>query len=192
MDLRQIFKVWKEVFFNWRYFLLAVFIALFFYSFNVLILGLKSLVGFYNTAGFFKMLNLFFVMFLGFKDILTTISFVSLVLISILLGKLFSMLIYKSNALYSGGKSLGVFGSIGAFLAVFAPGCAACGIGVASAIGLGAGVLSFLPYDGLELSAVAIIILVITIFKTTKNMYVCMVPNIGKNVKTNLKGGKKK
>jgi len=35
--------------------------------------------------------------------------------------------------------------------------------------------LAFLPYKGIELSAIAIVILVITILKTTKNMYVCNV-----------------
>ena len=91
-------------------------------------------------------------------------------------------------------KTVGILGGIGAFLAALVPGCAACGIGFASILGLSAGALSFLPYDGIELSLLAIGILGITIFKTTKNMYVCMVPNtknILPNASKSLKGGKK-
>jgi len=195
MDINQILRTWKEVFEKWRYFLLALFIAAFFYSLNVLVSGWGSLAGFYSSYGFLKMLNLFGVLFVGFRESITTSSFVGLVIISLMLGMLFSMLIYKHH-IYASTKDeeYGIFGGIGAFIAALVPGCAACGIGFASILGLSAGALSFLPYDGIELSLLAIGILGITIFKTTKNMYVCMVPNtknILPNASKSLKGGKK-
>ncbi len=184
MEIRQLLTTWKNVFGNWRYAFLAILIAVFFYSLNVLILGWKSLLGFYSSAGFLKTANLFFVLFLGFKDVMLLYSFTSLIVISILFGILFSMLAYKTRFNLSfQDKKVGIMGGIGVFLAAFIPGCAACGVGLASALGFGAGILSFLPYDGIELSILAIIILSITIFKTTKNMYVCMVPNISKDRK---------
>ena len=64
------------------------------------------------------------------------------------------------------------------FLAVFAPGCAACGVGLASVLGIGAGALSFLPYDGFELSVASIGILGLTILNVTKNMFVCKLKNL--------------
>jgi len=207
MDINQILRTWKEVFGKWKYSLLALLIALFFYSLNVIVAGWKSIVGFYLSFGFFKMLNLLGVLFAVFRESITTPSFIGLIVISLMLGMLFSMLVYKHHIYASPrDKEFGIFGGIGAFLAALVPGCAACGIGFASILGLSAGALSFLPYDGIELSLLAIGILGITIFKTTKNMYVCMVPNIPKQnfkklkgnkfpikrVKTHLKGGKNK
>jgi len=49
---------------------------------------------------------------------------------------------------------------------------------LASIFGIGAGVLSFLPYGGFELSIVSIVILFFTIINVTKNMYVCKVKNL--------------
>lgn len=194
MQLKQILKTWKGVFGNWKYSLIALFIAVFFYFLNVLIAGWRSLTDFGAINGSIKTLNFLWVLFIGFKETLTLTSFVSLIIISILLGMLFSMLIYKANFnMAFSDKNLGLFGGVGAFLAAFVPGCAACGVGIASIFGISAGALAFLPYDGIELSLLAIIILGITIFKTTKNLYICKLPEIPtKRVKTQMKGGKKK
>jgi len=194
MDLKSIIKTWKEVFGNWKYLLIGLIIATFFYFLNVLIAGWRSLAGFYLANGFLKSLNFLWVLFIGFRETLTNSSFIGLVVISILLGMLFTLLIYKAHFnMTSSDKELGMFGGMGAFLAAFVPGCAACGVGIASAFGIGAGALAFLPYDGIELSLLAVIILGITIFKTTKNLYICKVPEILNNrVQTQLKGGKKK
>ncbi|MEX2017427.1 MAG: hypothetical protein WD876_03055 [Candidatus Pacearchaeota archaeon] len=179
MNLKSMFKTWKDVFGKWQYLLLGLFIAVLFYLFNVFIAGWRSLIGFYSVNGFVKTVNFFFVLFFGFRSTLTSASFVSMVVISLLLGMLFSMLIYKTYFhMKFNNKNLGAFGVFGAFLAVFIPGCAACGVGVASVLGLSAGALAFLPYDGIELSILAVIILGVTIFITTKNLYSCKVPEI--------------
>ena len=188
--MRQIFRVWRDVFGRWQYLLLAVVIALVFYSLNVLISSWRSLLGFYATAGFLKTIKLFFTFFLGFKELIITSSFVSLVIISILLGVLFTLLVYKANFNLSfQNKKTNFIGSIGVFLAAFVPGCAACGVGLASLLGISAGALSFLPYKGIELSIIAIIILGITIFKISKNIYICKLPV---SLNKEMKGGKKK
>ena len=64
---------------------------------------------------------------------------------------------------------------IGTFLAIFVPGCAACGIGLVSLLGLGGGLINFLPWNGIEISIISIIILLIAIYQITKNMYVCKI-----------------
>ena len=65
-------------------------------------------------------------------------------------------------SLESGGGS-----AVGAFLGVLGAGCAACGpavlVGLLSLVGA-AGVLTLLPFEGLELTAVAAIALVLSIF----------------------------
>jgi hypothetical protein len=173
MDIKQVIRVWKDVFGKWRYCLLVIFIAIVFYSLNIIITSWRSLMDFYSTGGFIWMLNLFFNIFVSFKSIVPGSSAI-LIIISILLGILFSMLIYKAHFNISfKDEEAGVIGGIGAFIAAFFSGCAACGVGIASAFGIGAGILASLPFHGIELSIAAILILAITIFKTTKNMYVC-------------------
>ena len=179
-------RVWKDVFGKWRYCLLLIFIAVLFYSLNIIITSWRSLADFYSTGGFIWMLNLFFNIFVSFKSIIPGSSAI-LIIVSILLGILFSMLIYKAHFNISfKDEEAGVIGGIGAFLAAFFSGCAACGIGIASAFGIGAGILVSLPFHGIELSILAIIILAITIFKTTKNMYVCNI-NLSKIPKSKSK-----
>ena len=174
MKVDNILKTWRNVFGNWKYFLLAVIIATAFYSINVLIANWNSLVGFFPTLGFFGSLKFFIVLSIGFRNLILFHSFIGLIIISALLGILFSLIFYKAKFINIGKeKKTGVFASIGVFLAVFAPGCAACGIGLASVLGIGTAFLSFLPYDGLELSILAIAILSYAILKTTKEMYTC-------------------
>lgn len=179
MEWRQMFGTWKKVFTNWRYMTTTSIIALAFYSINVLVSSWSSLTGFYSTLGFFQTIKFYRILFFGFKETIMFHSFVSLVVISILFGMLFSLVGYKvSIGRGSDGKKIGLFGSMGLFLAAFAPGCTACGVGLASVFGIGAGVLSFLPYDGFELSIASIGILGFTILSITKNMYVCKIKNL--------------
>ncbi len=174
MEWKDIFSTWKKVFTNWKCLAVTIIIALSFYSANVFVSSWSSLKGFYSTLGFFQTIKFFFILFAGFKETIMFHSFVSLIAISILFGMLFSLVGYKvSIGKGSDGKKIGLFGGIGLFLAAFAPGCAACGVGLASVFGIGAGALSFLPYGGFELSIASIGILGFTIITVTKNMYVC-------------------
>ncbi len=174
MEYIKIFDTLKKVFSNWIYLTTSIIIALIFYSVNVLISNWGSLVGFYSTFGFFGTIKFFFILFLGFKETVLLNSYISLIIISILLGILFSLIGYKINLGNGfGGKTTGFFGSIGIFLAAFAPGCVACGIGLASILGIGVGALSFLPYKGLELSIASIGLLGFAIIKITNDMYIC-------------------
>lgn len=82
---------------------------------------------------------------------------------------LFSLLFYKARSLKGEKKGFGIISSIGFFLGAFAPGCAACGIGLASLLGVSAATLSFLPFGGLELSIIAILIIGFAIYKVSDN-----------------------
>ena len=174
MKWKQIFSTWKKVFSNWKYLTAIIVIALLFYSINVLVSSWNSLTGFYSTLGFFQTIKFFFILFIGFRETIMFHSFISLIIISILFGMLFSLVRYKVKiGQGTDGKKIGLFGGIGLFLAAFAPGCATCGVGLVSVLGISAGVLSFLPYGGFELSIASIGILGFTIVTITKNMYVC-------------------
>src|SRR3989338_4466713 len=179
MEWKQIFSTWKKVFTNWKYLAVTIVIAFSFYSINVLVSSWSSLTGFYSTLGFFQTIKFFFILFFGFKETIMFHSFVSLIVISVLFGMLFSLVGYKVKiGQGTDGKRVGLFGGVGLFLAAFAPGCAACGVGLASFFGIGAGVLSFLPYGGFELSIASIGILGFTIVMITKNMYVCKIKRL--------------
>lgn len=176
-------NTWKNVFTNWKYLSTTLILALAFYSANVILSSWKSIIGFYSTLGFLQTIKFFFILFFGFKETIQFHSFVSIIIISILFGMLFSLVGHKVNiGRGSEGKKIGVLGGLGLFLAAFAPGCAACGVGLVSIFGLGAGALSFLPYDGLELSIGSIGILGFTIINITKNMYVCKIKNLNTGV----------
>ena len=174
MKLREIVDVWKKLFSNWKYLGLLIIVAFSFYSFNVLLNSWNTINAFYANTGFIQTLKFFFILFFGFYNVIKLHSYISLLIISVLFGILFSLLIYKVNAgSIMKNKKAGFAGTIGVFLAVLAPGCAACGIGLLSVLGLSAAFFTFLPFEGLELSILAIGILSFSIFKITKDMNNC-------------------
>jgi len=134
---------------------------------------MASLIKFYSEVGLFKSLTLFFSLLLGFKDTVLLSSFISIIIISILFGMLVSLLTYRKKLQFNKINNVGFISGIGLILASFVPGCAACGVGLASVIGLSAGFLTFLPYKGLELSILSIIILATAIIQVTNKLYKC-------------------
>lgn len=170
MSEKNLFSVWKKVFSNWKYIALSVFIALTFYSLNVFIKSYNSLISFYGKLGLFGSIKLFFNFFVGFKETTLTSSFISLILITIIFGILFSLIAYKTKMITSVSGKTGIFTTIGIFLGALVPGCPSCGVGLLSLFGVSAAALSFLPYNGLELSILAIGILSFSTFKITKDI----------------------
>ena len=190
MRFKDILTTWKKVFSNWKYPLSAILVALIFYSFNVAVNNWSSLKSFFYSVGFFGGLEFFFVLAWGFGNTIETHSFISLIIVSILSGILFSLVAYKASAGNSvKSKKMGVFGTTGVFLAALAPGCAACGVGLISAFGLSAAFLTFFPLNGLELSILAIGILTFSVYKITNDMSFCQKCQVKLN-NNNLKGGK--
>ena len=173
MELKNIFKTWKEVFSSW-YLLLAIFIAFSFYSLNVLINIWSSLKNFYLLKGFFETLKFFFILSLGFYNTIPKSSFISLVIISILIGVFLSLLVYKIRSRIRLSKNAGFFGTIGVFFGILVPGCSVCGIGLLSVLltifGLSAAFLTLLPLKGLELSILAIAILSFSVIKLSDDI----------------------
>ena len=149
---------------------MSVFAALLFYALNVLIANWNTLVNFYPNFGFLGSINFFITLMISFGAIIKTHSYVSLLIISVLIGMLFSLIFYKTYVVkINGNKKLGFFAGIGLFLSALAPGCAACGIGLASALGLSAAVLTIFPFEGLEISILAIGILIYAIYKVSNS-----------------------
>ena len=160
---KTILTIWKEIFSKPRYLILTIVTALIMYIVTVIssdYLELKIVLK-------QKSLNLIWNYFVGFPITITGYSAISLFLICILFGLFVTLNKYKSNQII---KQKGtIFGTIGVFLGLIAPGCAACGVGLASAIGL-AGILVYLPFKGFEVSIIAIILLVWANLKVSKSL----------------------
>lgn len=187
MNIKKFFSVLKDIFRKPKYLGLAILIALVFYSFNVLILNYENFILIYHLLGFFGFVKSLPAFFLGFRNLVFTSSFVAIILISVLVGVLFSLIYYRTKMIkeYSGKR--GFLSSSGIFFGILAPGCATCGLGLLPLLGISSAFLTFLPFDGLELSFAAIVILSFSTFKLTKDInkgIYCEVPMTKK-----MKGG---
>ncbi len=109
----------------------------------------------------------------GFGNTIKPLSYISIIIISLLFGLLFSLIIYKTKMIKTTFGKTGIFASLGLFIGALAPGCAACGIGLFSFFGLSSAFLIFLPFQGLELSILSIGILAFSIMKISSGMYKC-------------------
>lgn len=170
MKLKDLFSTLEEVFSNWKYSLSAILIFVVFYSVNVFISNFSTIISYYGRFGFFQGTQFFFTIFFVFRQTVSFSSFISIVLIGVLFGILFSLIAYKTNIAKGTSRKIGFFGTIGIFLGVLAPGCAACGVGLLSLLGLSAVAITFLPFDGLELSWLAIGILGFSIIKISQDI----------------------
>ena len=170
MELKNIFNAWKEVFSNWKYVVLTFFIALSFYSLNVAIGNWKIIPAFYSSTGLLETIKFFLILLWGFWSTVKFHSYVSLIIISILFGLLFSLISYRTSTLKTKNRKIGVFASIGIFIGILAPGCAACGVGLLSLFGISAAFLTFLPFEGLELSILSIGILSFSVLKISESI----------------------
>jgi hypothetical protein len=166
-------RAMKIVFSEKKYVFLALAVAIFFYLINVLILNFGNLRSFGDSFGFLESLGFFITLILGFWKSIEFHSLVTTIVVSIFLGIFVSMVYYKAKLKVYGKKKIGKLGIFGVLLGSLAPGCAACGIGLASALGLGGVILTVLPYQGLELSALAIGLLGFAIYKTGKDLMDC-------------------
>jgi hypothetical protein len=170
MDFKNIFKVWGKVFKNWRYIILTFFVAFSFYSLNAIIGNWKVLISTYPSLGFLGVAKLFFIFLIGFGKTVKLHSYISLIIISVFFGLLFSLVTYKTVKIRTTTGKVGLLTSIGIFIGILAPGCAACGVGLLSVFGISAAFLTFLPYEGLELSILSIGILSFSVFKISESI----------------------
>lgn len=101
-------------------------------------------------------LKLLFYYFVGYPSTLDPYSSFFLFSIALLFGSYISLATYKTSQIK--GQKVSFLGSIGLFFGFLAPGCAACGIGLASVLGIG-GALVVLPFNGKEISVLAFVLL---------------------------------
>tara|TARA_Y100000310_G_C20346168_1_gene652117 strand:+ start:106 stop:648 length:543 start_codon:yes stop_codon:yes gene_type:complete len=179
MKINNLIRTWKQVFSKPKSILVFLISSILFYSLNVLILNFSNLKNNFSTLGSLGTLQLFLNLAIGFKSSVSLMSFLTIIIISILFGILLSLMVYKSSLNMKLDKSRnGFLSGIAIFFAALVPGCAACGIGLISIFGLGSAFITFLPYDGLEFSIAAIFLMAFAIIKTTNTLYSCSVKNL--------------
>ncbi len=94
-----------------------------------------------------------------------SVSLLVLILISTLAGVVASLSVYLIKRKFSSG----IVGGSGVLFSVVAPTCPSCSIGLLSMLGIG-GFLSVLPFKGLELGFLSVILLLISVVFLSKKI----------------------
>jgi len=136
--------------------------------FSVCILLINLLIINYNTVKSFPGLKIIISVLIGAFSFLPLHSVILLFLISILSGIFLSMLFYHINNLRKAKASYAT-GIGGMFLGILAPSCPACGLGLASLLGLG-GMISSLPLGGIEVNLVGAILMIFAVLSISKKI----------------------
>ena len=161
-------NIWKIIL-KKKYFFISLAVALLFYFFHVFFSNLKNIFSFYSSNGFAETIIFSFALVKGFSSTIEFYEYIILIFISLLFGILCGLIFFKID-LRNQRRKVGVLEWLAVFFGVLAPGCVACGVGLVSALGIGGGIIYLLPYDGIELSFLAIALLSFSIFKTTKDL----------------------
>ena len=116
------------------------------------------------------------------------LTFFLLFIISLLFGIYISLFVYKIRRNMKGRKVIGIFGgSSGLIAGIFGAGCPMCGSVIFALFGAPLA-LFFMPFKGLELRVLSILLLIISIYIISKSIYSCEITIIkNKNEKFNRK-----
>lgn len=104
----------------------------------------------------------------------TLITITILIVTSLLAGINVALLFFKIKTLKSVNYKESGLGTGGTLTSILASGCSSCGISVLSMIGI-AGGLAFLPFGGIELSFLGIILLLFSLYWISKEITNCQV-----------------
>ncbi len=163
----------KAIFTKKKYLAIFIAVSLVFYLLNIVISNYSNIISFYRELGFSAVVSLLFNLITGYYYAVTLFSFISTITINVLTGLLVSLLFYRYDiSKTNDSKNLGFFSTLGVFLGILAPGCASCGIGLIALLGLTSSIAA-LPFQGKEISVIAIAILAFSIYKISDNLYKC-------------------
>jgi len=167
-DVKSVFVVLKKVFGNKKYLKIGIIVAFVFYLLNGFIVSRPRFIEFFELYGFLAVWKLFIVSINYSYEILPE-TFIGIVILSLLVGMIIGLLVYRFDnfAHIRGGN---ILATLGIFLGMAAPGCAACGVGLISLFGLGS-TLAVLPYNGREVMGIAIIISGLSVLMMSQKLY---------------------
>ncbi|MBI4147584.1 hypothetical protein HY494_02945 [Candidatus Woesearchaeota archaeon] len=150
--ITAITDTFREVYSEKIYFLFSGLFSLFVFSFNAAIRNYKLLFSEFS-------LSLFLNLIIGVPSTMSPTSLSFLVIISLLSGIVFSLSLFLlwRQITYSAGIGLS-----GIITSILTPACSSCALGLAGILGI-SGFLSVLPFKGLELGALGILLLMVSI-----------------------------
>lgn len=161
-----------------KYFILFIVVASIFFLFNLLVQNLSLL----KTSITHYSLNTTFVLFSSILKgsflLLPLHSRILLLLISLLVGIVVMLIIFKIAAAKKQALAGTKAATLGALVGLAVPACAACGIGLLSIIGLGS-VLLYLPWKGIEISVLSVFLLSVSAYQLNNSLKECNVCQIG-------------
>jgi len=149
-------KGFKEVFSKKTNVILMLSFAWFFYLLSIIVTDFFEFTGILNNYDFLVSMKLVLLYFFGFASTIPSISAFGMLFISLLFGSYIALAVYQTRQAL--GEKATILGSVGVFLGILAPGCAACGLGAVSALGISAFIVS-LPFKGIEISILSFLIL---------------------------------
>ncbi len=107
----------------------------------------------------------------------TISTFFLLSVISLLFGIYVSLFAYKIRMSIKGNKAISISGGSGGFIVgLFGAGCPMCGSVIFALFGAPLA-LFFMPFKGLELRVLSIIILSLSVYLVSRNLYCCEIKN---------------
>ena len=151
-DMTKTREALKEVYSKKKYFLFSGLCSLWVFSLN-------AVIGNYRLLWSDFSLPLFFDLVFNAHQSMSGISFIFLIVVSLLSGIVFSLSIFllKRQVEYSAGIGLS-----GIITSILTPACSSCALGLAGILGI-SGFLSLLPFKGLELGALGILMLLVSV-----------------------------
>lgn len=166
----KVVKTWREVFSKPKYLSIALLSALVFYIIYFLTSAYGNIISYFQENSFIGTIKFAFLLFVNFKETILFSSFISMILLSLFTGILISILLYRARIVKNNSvKKIGFMGGIGVFLGIFAPGCASCGLGIVALLGF-SGIFATLPLKGLEVSYLALFILIFSIIQISSKI----------------------
>jgi hypothetical protein len=157
--IRDVSQSMQEVFSQKRYVLIALIFFLVLFLFNVLLMNFSLI---WNLFSFELLWNLI----IGISASRTWYSAISMIVLSFLGGIVLAMTVYLIRRQIAFNATSG---SSGILISIIAPSCSACAIGILGIIGVG-GAIAALPFEGLEINILALVLLFWSIIYLSKTI----------------------
>lgn len=158
----------KQELLNIRSLILFLLLSSLFILMSLFIINLQTIISiFQNSYPFLSKLYISFIIIFGSFSATSTLDIALVIIMGILFGINMTLVINKFSMLKRRGNLRIMLGT--GIISVVAAGCASCGLSFASLIGISAA-LAILPFGGMELYLLAIVILLISLYFNLKQI----------------------
>jgi len=169
-EISNIKRAFSMVFAEKKYYLVTIITALAIISFLNFAINFGFIVNTITSDyALMEKIGILISLFGGIISTNTELTLFSLLIVGILAGVNTSFIIYKYNIEKKFQKRTGFMGAAGTIAGIFAGGCASCALSIAALLGVTGG-LTFLPFQGFELTIIGIVILVVSLSWSSKSV----------------------